>query len=872
MKKIINRVVRVFMRKIKSRYELHYLKEIRKTKITKDTVLIESTHGRDFSGHVLYITKYLTDNYPNLKVKIAINEKKLEWVKNLCDRHNIVNVNFVKYLSKEYVQALANSEYLVNDTTFWSFFNKQPEQKYINIWHGTPLKCLGKDNELDGFGNVQKNFLSANYLIFSNDYTKDKIINSYNLNGIASAEIVIGPSPRNSVLYSSSIRKSIRNELEARDKKIYLYMPTYRDAGTSVHEIEDFLQTMEENLSEDELLFVKLHPFDVEKIALNLNEMNKIKPFPEKYETYEFLTSVDTLITDYSSIMYDFLCTGRDILLYTYDKEAYYEMRGLYEDIDDYPIPQFQTPYEILMALHNDEKNLDTFALKEFSEKYISHDNADGTAQLIDFIFNKKKSNNIKKFSIRNEKENIVFYAGALWDNGITSAFLNTLDSIDLSEKNYILYLVDRSVKPEHKYKLQELKIPYILSSGTAQYRLVEGTMAFLYLNTEFFGRKIFRNVIENKIFSMYRLDFRRMYNSLDINQYIHYTGFERSLGAMLSAISGGDIRTTAFYHTDMFEEYKAKKNLNIKTLTSMYRHIDQLVLVNRELEPTLLEHCPNLDNIIVLDNFIGYKKIQYKSKINIFSTLLGVPVQYGTSNVKLEFVQNNSIGKNRIFQNIEEYLKKNNYVIVKQDNEHSQIVLSKENIWQYFDTVILKLIDALLNPDMKVFINIGRFDIQKGHQRLIKAFKQVNLKYPNTLLVIIAPHGPLKEDTIRWVNEAEMNDSIIILGGMSNPYTLLKLSDAFVFSSLYEGLGLVVFEALAVGTDVITVDIPATTEGLKYGSADPDYLPALITENSQRGLTEGWLRYMQGNIKYGQYDFDKGEQKSLEIWNLIVN
>ncbi len=58
----------------------------------------------------------------------------------------------------------------------------------------------------------------------------------------------------------------------------------------------------------------------------------------------------------------------------------------------------------------------------------------------------------------------------------------------------------------------------------------------------------------------MYRLDFRRMFNNLDIDQFIHYTGFERAIATMTSAISKSNVKTTIFYHTDMFEEYKAKK------------------------------------------------------------------------------------------------------------------------------------------------------------------------------------------------------------------------------------------------------------------------------------------------------------------------
>lgn len=887
---------KVLTKKLRSKHEFQYLRFIKSEPIRENSVLVESTHARDFSGHIFYVTKYLANNFPELKVEIAIKSEKLEWVKALLKRHGINNVKTIEFLSKDYMKSLATSKYLINDTTFWSYFNKRPEQEYINIWHGTPLKCLGKDNELDGFGNVQKNFLAANYLVVSNEYTKEKLVASYNLEGIANTKVIVGPSPRNSVLFDEKRRMTVRSELNLANKKIYMYMPTYRDNGTSIQLTEELLKMMDQRLNEDEILFVKLHPFDAEKMTLDMSHLKKVKQYPDDYETYEFLTAVDVLITDYSSIMYDFLCTGRKVLLYTYDKDAYYSIRGLYEDIDDYPLVQLKTPEQLIAALHSEVKS--SVNISEFKEKYISNDSNDGVKELINYIFYKEKSPRVSEYELRNNKDNVVFYAGALWDNGISRAFFNTIDSINLDEKNYILFLKDQSVKKEHKYKLEELKIPYILSSGLTQYTFFEGILTYFYLNTEFFGRKIFKNSIEKKIFKMYKLDYRRMFNSLDIKQFIHYTGFERSLSAMLNAISGDKTRTTAFYHTDMFEEYQVKKNINLKTLIDMYKKIDQLVIVNKELEPGLLARIPELKNIIVMDNFLGYKEIKTASEENIFSSLLGTPLQYGNvekfsdeilesyGTKKRKLVNNkektlstlkiNAISRDGVLPYIDSHWNEFNEVINQRANEvlnlNEDFVFSKFELGHIFGMTKLRLINDLFDPNIKVFINIGRFDIQKGHERLINAFVEVNRNNPYTRLVIVAPHGSLKKDTIRWVRESGIPDKIVILGGMKNPYSLLRYCDAFIFTSLYEGLGLVVFEALAVGTDVITVDIPATTQGLTYGAKDPNQLPALIVPNDENSIVEGWLEYLRGEVVFGEYDFEKLERTSLESWERIIN
>jgi CDP-glycerol glycerophosphotransferase (TagB/SpsB family)/glycosyltransferase involved in cell wall biosynthesis len=888
-------VKKVLKRKLNRKYEFQYLRFLKKP-IEKNTILIESTHGRDFSGHVFYMTKELQNRFPEMKIIVGIKSEKKENFEKLFQKHELSSVKVVEYLSKEYMFSLATSEYLINDTTFWDFFNKRPEQTYINIWHGTPLKCLGKDMALDGFGNVQKNFLSSDLFVLSNDYTKEKMVNGYNLKNISSTKVIVGPSPRNSILFNDEKREEIRNSLNISEKKVYLYMPTYRDTGTSTAIIEETLSYLDEHLPQNALLFVKLHPFDVEKLTVDLSEFKSIVEYPDEVETYEFLTAIDTLITDYSSIMYDFSCTDRQVILYTYDKEDYYKSRGLYEDIDDYPFIQVVTKEALCREMiHPTIQNFKDLA--KFKEKFVAVDNIDGTKQLLDYIFRNVKTENITEHELRNKKENIVFFAGGLWDNGISRAFFNTLNSIDLSEKNYILYVKDRAVKKEHKYKLQELGIPYVLSAGIAQYNFIEGILTYLYLNKEWFGRGIGKNLIEKIIFKMYRRDFRRMFNGLEINQFIHYTGFERSLAAMLSALSESKIKTSIFYHTDMFEEYEAKRNISMKTLKRTYELADQLIIVNKELKSRLLENYPNLNNIIVLDNFLGYQDIRTQSKESIFTSLLNVPLQYGyaenlmggimgefnelkKTNIKvankfLPTIRKHKLSTQGLFPHVEKHFGELNRGINKPFeefiDESSEVKINYNELGYLYGVSKLRLMDDLLNPDIKVFINIGRFDIQKGHDRLIDSFVEINKDYPNTRLIIVAPHGPLKNQTIKKVRNSGIKECITILGGMDNPYSLLRLSDAFVFTSLYEGLGLVVFEALAVGTDVITVDIPATTEGIIRGSSEK-YPAAMIVEDSLEGIIDGWKNYMSHTPILPSYDFDTQEAESLKVWHKIVN
>jgi glycosyltransferase involved in cell wall biosynthesis len=124
-----------------------------------------------------------------------------------------------------------------------------------------------------------------------------------------------------------------------------------------------------------------------------------------------------------------------------------------------------------------------------------------------------------------------------------------------------------------------------------------------------------------------------------------------------------------------------------------------------------------------------------------------------------------------------------------------------------------MRMLNEILDPNITTFLNIGRYDLQKGHERLINAFEKFNYDYPDSRLIIIAPYGPIRNRTINRVKQSTAKKNIYLLGRMNNPYALLKMVDAFVLSSFYEGLGLVVYEALSLGTQVITVNLKTTTE-----------------------------------------------------------
>jgi len=258
-----------------------------------------------------------------------------------------------------------------------------------------------------------------------------------------------------------------------------------------------------------------------------------------------------------------------------------------------------------------------------------------------------------------------------------------------------------------------------------------------------------------------------------------------------------------------MVAEYEAKKNFSKKIIFSAYEQVDKVTLVNGNLKEGLSCAVPAVrDKLYVVNNFLGEERIRELAKVEMLETLVEVEMEHG----------------------------------------------HKES-----------LVSDLQNEDISFFVNIGRFDYQKGHDRLIAAFETVYKENNATRLVIIAPHGPLREKTLALASSSHAHSGIYILGRMSNPYALLARCDCFVLSSYYEGLVLVIYEALAVGIAVVTVDIIGATTYLENNEA-------IIVSNSVDGLAEGMREYLLGEYPIDEFDFSVPKEKSRLQFEMLFD
>ena len=328
------------MKKKKGGYP-QYLKE----NIDGKAFLLEAGQGKHADGNVFAILRCLERDaqWRSYKPYLVTVKESEEDIKAKLSFYGFTRTKTVIRGSDSYKRLLATAKYLVTDNSFPTYFVKRKEQVYLNTWHGTPLKCLGRrdiDNATS-IGNVQKNFLSADYLLYPNSYTRDIMMRDYMIDSLFGGKTVLCDYPRNDALFVTGAKRS-----EIRDKfgmkgRVLAYMPTWRGTGrnadiqSQVEDAKKVVRQIESCLGEDEILYVNFHFLIGDH--LDYSEFTKARPFPEDYETYEFLCACDTLISDYSSVIIDFAQTGRDIIMYMYDYDEYMAQKGFYFDITKLP-------------------------------------------------------------------------------------------------------------------------------------------------------------------------------------------------------------------------------------------------------------------------------------------------------------------------------------------------------------------------------------------------------------------------------------------------------------------------------------------------------------------------------------------------------
>lgn len=387
----------------------YYINIVEKKKVVKNRVLIESFHGKNISDSPFEMMKEI---YKRGGYEIYVTSTESAWNDNkkLLKDHNL-NVKMVQLGSDKYFEILGTAKYIINNVSLPLCFIKRPEQVYMNTWHGTPLKTLGKNMKqgIESMFNIQHNFLQSSYLLFPNEYTKDCMMKDYNLDKLFTYKTVVEGYPRNTIFAKEEEGKKLKEELGLAGKTIYAYMPTWRGKNSygkmGIEDLSEHLEKLDGILDDNHLLYVNLHPNISDEV--NYDDYKFIRPFPAGASNYEFLNCADALITDYSSVFFDFSITRKPIVLFMYDYDEYCEEHGMYFDPKELPFKQIFTIDDLCNTIK--DGSILTFKYDEandYFEKFIKYDSEECTAKLVDLVLKGKEEGLIvEDYAFNREKE-----------------------------------------------------------------------------------------------------------------------------------------------------------------------------------------------------------------------------------------------------------------------------------------------------------------------------------------------------------------------------------------------------------------------------------------------------------------------------------
>lgn len=407
-------------------------------KIDENLVYLESRDGNDFAGNILRVIEELsTGKYGDLRIKVYAKEDVHKKIMALQKNYTL---RIDEIISKEAAatRTMEKAKYIITDSGLRPKYVKRPGQIVVDLWHGTPLKTMGADNIAEQYriANIQQVFLSCDYLLYPNAYMMERMLKSYMVDKIYPGKVILEGYPRNAVFFDDERADEIRRILDFTEKEVIIYMPTFkglmleRKDDAQRIEIERYLSQIDEGLTDNQVLLVKLHVFNQKQI--DFSKFTHVQAFPDGFDVYDILNISDCLITDYSSVFFDYANTKNKIIIFNYDEEEYMKDRGTYFPISDLPFPKVQDAESLISEINSPGDYDDT----EFLETFCPFDKADATQNICKVIFEARNASMIKKHE--NRKENVLIRLDDVSDE-IIERLSDELSGKDLQARNYFI-------------------------------------------------------------------------------------------------------------------------------------------------------------------------------------------------------------------------------------------------------------------------------------------------------------------------------------------------------------------------------------------------------------------------------------------------
>lgn len=370
----------------------------------KQTVVFESFLGKQYSDNPRAICEFLQENDYKYKLYWSVDKQYLH---NFKDK----NLNCIPRFSIKWLLIMPRARFWVTNSRMPTWLPKPKNTIYLQTWHGTPLKRLAADmDEVYMPGTTaekyKKNFIEEvknwDYLISPNSYSTEIFRRAFQFD----KEVLETGYPRNDFIFhynnEETMGKLVTDYGIPLGKKVILYAPTWRDnqynaKGKYRFDLNLDLDKMREELADEYVILFRLHYLVSENLDLSPYQ-GFAYDFSNLEDIRELYLMADILVTDYSSVFFDYGNLKRPMIFYVYDIDEYRDtLRGFYFDFEqEAPGPLVRTTEELIQTLKKMEAEelQQSTKFDSFYKKFCYLESGDSTRKVVEKIFlNNKKAN-----------------------------------------------------------------------------------------------------------------------------------------------------------------------------------------------------------------------------------------------------------------------------------------------------------------------------------------------------------------------------------------------------------------------------------------------------------------------------------------------
>ena len=366
-------------------------------KIDDKLVYFQTFSGRGYSDSPKAMYEYMltAPEYRDFRFVWSFKEpgKYADLLKN-------GRTEIVKFRTRADNRALRKAKYWISNYRMLDHQRPRKGQVYLQCWHGTPLKRLGydiieSDNAMNSLAEIKEKYRTDagkfSWLLSPSPFATEKFATAWNLNATGQRSKILEEGyPRNDRLinYAPEERDEIRKKLGVDGRKVILYAPTWRDnqhtsgQGYTYRTEVDF-DKLQRELGDEYVILFRAH-----YLVANSFDFARYDGFVRDVSSYgdinDLYIASDILVTDYSSVFFDYANLERPIIFYMYDLEHYAnEMRGFYLSLEELPGPIVKDEDALIAEIRSAEAWEPDEKYREFKKRFNPYEDGNSSARVL---------------------------------------------------------------------------------------------------------------------------------------------------------------------------------------------------------------------------------------------------------------------------------------------------------------------------------------------------------------------------------------------------------------------------------------------------------------------------------------------------------